>query len=58
MTPDNVWPLDRSWLLTTDYDLWATRLAGPAALIAAIEADPELETTRFGRRPESTDIEE
>ncbi|WP_328304507.1 hypothetical protein [Actinomycetospora sp. NBC_00405] len=45
-TPTNVWPADRSWLITTDYDLWSTRLAGPPELTAALEGDPELETVR------------
>ena len=46
-TPDNIWPVDRSWLLTTDWDLWGTRIAGPPDVIAAIEADPELETVHY-----------
>jgi len=33
--------------LTTDWDLWGTRIAGPPDVIAAIEADPELETVRY-----------
>lgn len=51
-TPDNIWPADRSWLLWTDYDLWGTRLIGSPDLVAAIDADPELETVDFTfRRP-------
>jgi hypothetical protein len=46
-TPSNLWPADRSWLLWTDYDLWATDVHGSATVIAAIEADPELETLRW-----------
>jgi hypothetical protein len=45
-TPDNVWPADRSWLLTTDWDLWGTRVAGSPDVVASLEADPELETLR------------
>lgn len=47
VTPDNIWPVDRSWLITTDYDLWGTRVAGSTELVAALEADPELETIRW-----------
>lgn len=47
VTPDNIWPVDRSWLLTTDYDLWGTRIAGSPEVVAAVEADPELETIRY-----------
>ncbi|ALG09868.1 hypothetical protein [Kibdelosporangium phytohabitans] len=47
MTPSNLWPADRSWLVYTDWDLWATRVSGPPALIRAIEAHPDLETVRW-----------
>ena len=43
-TPSNFWALDRTWFAYTDWDLWATKVNGPVALIAALEADPELET--------------
>jgi hypothetical protein len=43
-TPSNVWPADRSWLLWTDWDLGATKVNGTPALIADIQADPDLET--------------
>lgn len=43
-TPSNFWAIDRSWFVFTDWDLWATKVNGPPDLIAALEADPELET--------------
>jgi hypothetical protein len=42
-SPSNLWPADRSWLVYTDWDLWGTKVSGDASLIAALEADPELE---------------
>ncbi|MEJ2863944.1 hypothetical protein [Actinomycetospora flava] len=51
LTPDNIWPADRSWLLWTDYDLWGTRVIGAPDLVAAIEADPDLETIGFTYHP-------
>jgi hypothetical protein len=50
-TPDNIWPADRSWLLWTNHDLWATRLIGPPALIASVDGDAELESEPFVYRP-------
>ncbi|MEU7206553.1 hypothetical protein [Streptomyces sp. NPDC045470] len=29
-SPSNLWAADRSWVLCTDYDLWATKVCGPA----------------------------
>lgn len=46
-TPDNIWPVDRSWLLWTEHDLWSTRVIGSPSLVAAIDSDPELETVSF-----------
>ncbi|MFF7994659.1 hypothetical protein ACFZDG_33395 [Kitasatospora xanthocidica] len=46
-SPSNLWAADRSWVLCTDYDLWATKVAGPPALIEALLADPELEALRL-----------
>ena len=43
-TPSNFWAMDRSWFVYTDWDLWATEVNGPPTLIAALEADAELET--------------
>jgi hypothetical protein len=42
--PNNIWPADRSWFIYTDYDLWATKVSGSEALIAAICEDDTLET--------------
>jgi hypothetical protein len=41
-TPSNWWPLDRSWMVYTDWDLWATKVSGPTDLIALVESDPDL----------------
>ncbi|NMO93215.1 hypothetical protein [Actinomycetospora sp. TBRC 11914] len=46
VTPDNIWPIDRNWLLTTDYDLWGTRIAGSPEVVHAVETDPKLESVR------------
>ncbi|WP_330334431.1 hypothetical protein OHS33_34895 [Streptomyces sp. NBC_00536] len=46
-TPSNLWAHDRSWVLCTDYDLWATKLSGPAPLIEALLDDPEIEALRL-----------
>ena len=46
-SPSNLAAADRSWATWTDNDLWGTRVAGPVELIAAIEADSELETIRL-----------
>lgn len=35
-SPSNLWADDRSWVLRTDYDLWATKIAGSPALINAL----------------------
>ncbi|HEY2354158.1 MAG TPA: hypothetical protein VGH79_04585 [Gaiellaceae bacterium] len=43
-SPTNMWPTDQSWLVYTDYDLWATRVSGSVDLIEALKSDPELET--------------
>ncbi|MBW5483521.1 hypothetical protein [Streptomyces bambusae] len=46
-TPSNLWPLDRSWVVCTDYDLWATKVAGPARLVEALLGDTEIEAVRL-----------
>ena len=46
-TPSNLWPTDKSWFVYTDWDLMATKVSGPAELVAAIEADDELESLRW-----------
>ncbi|MFG3259603.1 hypothetical protein [Streptomyces sp. NPDC048172] len=46
-TPSNLWAEDRSWVVCTDHDLWATKVAGPAPLIAALLDDGEIEAVRL-----------
>ncbi|MFF9645346.1 hypothetical protein [Kitasatospora aureofaciens] len=46
-SPSNLWAVDRSWVLCTDYDLWATKVAGPARLIEELLNDPEIEAVRL-----------
>lgn len=43
-TPANIWPLDRSWLVYTDYDLWATKVSGSSTLINELRTNSHLET--------------
>jgi hypothetical protein len=50
-SPSNLWAEDRSWCLCTDYDLWATKVAGPPALIEALSSDVELEAVRLSWAP-------
>ncbi|MFF8731323.1 hypothetical protein ACF073_33295 [Streptomyces sp. NPDC015171] len=46
-SPSNLWAEDRSWVLCTDYDLWASKLSGPAPLVEALLRDPEIEAVRL-----------
>ncbi|WP_116209649.1 hypothetical protein [Streptomyces olivoreticuli] len=46
-SPSNLWPEDRSWIVYTDYDLWETKIVGPAALINALVGDTEIEAVRL-----------
>ncbi|WP_326948490.1 hypothetical protein OG439_06740 [Amycolatopsis sp. NBC_01307] len=46
-SPANLWAEDRSWCLCTDYDLWATKVAGPSALVEALLSDVEIEAVRL-----------
>lgn len=48
-SPSNVWSIDRSWFVWTDWDLWATKVSGPLGLIEAIRSDPELESIEWSR---------
>lgn len=43
-TPANIWPPDRSWLVYTDYDLWATKVSGSLELIKELRTNALLET--------------
>jgi hypothetical protein len=45
--PSNFWAQDRSWVLCTDYDLWATKVAGPDPLVEALLDDTEIEALRL-----------
>ncbi|GAA3385607.1 hypothetical protein GCM10017750_64920 [Streptomyces racemochromogenes] len=46
-SPSSLWPRDRSWVVCTDYDPWATKLAGPAALTEALLNDVDMEAVRL-----------
>ncbi|MFJ3086812.1 hypothetical protein [Streptomyces sp. NPDC086838] len=46
-SPSNLWADDRSWVLCTDYNLWATKVAGPPALTSALLNDSEIEVVRL-----------
>ncbi|MEU1286660.1 hypothetical protein [Kitasatospora sp. NPDC005856] len=46
-SPSNLWAEDRSWVLCTDYDLWATKVVGPPALMEALLNDSEIEAVRL-----------
>ncbi|UWE07572.1 hypothetical protein [Actinacidiphila bryophytorum] len=50
-SPSNLWAEDHSWVTCTDYDLWATKVAGPAPLIDALLSDPEIEAIRLPWSP-------
>jgi hypothetical protein len=43
-SPNILWPEDRSWCVATEIDFDSTLVGGSAALVAAILADPDLET--------------
>jgi hypothetical protein len=51
-TPSNIWPMDRSWFVWTDWDLWGTKVSGSQELIAAINAESELETIDWTCEPQ------
>jgi hypothetical protein len=44
--PEYVWPVDRSWIVNTDYDLASTYLACSQMTAQALEEDPALEILR------------
>lgn len=50
--PQNVWDLAETWIVYTDYDLWATRVSGPTDLITRLLNDDRLETDRLPDVPE------
>jgi len=47
-SPSNIWPVDRSWFVYTDADLWGTKISGSHELISCLVADDELETVELG----------
>jgi hypothetical protein len=40
----NLWPVDRSWFVYTDYDLCGTKVSGARDLVDRVLEDPEIET--------------
>jgi hypothetical protein len=50
-SPSNIWAEDHSWVLCTDYDLWATKVAGPGPLVDALLTDTEIEALRLPWAP-------
>ncbi|WP_067834592.1 hypothetical protein [Nocardia lijiangensis] len=46
-SPSNMWAADRSWITWSDWDLCATKVAGPTELIEALQAAPDLEAVRL-----------
>ncbi|MFN8020506.1 MAG: hypothetical protein U0Q03_03155 [Acidimicrobiales bacterium] len=43
-TPSNWWPIDRSWFVYTDYDLWGTKFSGDVSMVASLADVADLET--------------
>ena len=48
MAPQLLWPAGHEWVLASELDWDSTIVAGPAALVAAILADPRLEAYPVG----------
>ncbi len=46
-TPSNWWPLDRSWFVYTDWDLWGTKFSGTRSLVASLADVLDLETIEW-----------
>ncbi len=42
-TPSNWWPLDRSWMVFTDWDLWGTKVSGPLELVDELRSSRSIE---------------
>ncbi|WP_157695520.1 hypothetical protein [Nakamurella panacisegetis] len=51
-TPTNVWAVDRSWFVYTDYDLLATKISGPRLLIDRLMSRPDVEAVFWKRSAE------
>jgi hypothetical protein len=52
-SPNLVWPVDRAWVMVTEVDFDSTVVAGGPELVAALLADPRLETLEL---PEGADL--
>ncbi|MGW8332832.1 hypothetical protein ACWGLE_33630 [Streptomyces sp. NPDC055897] len=50
-SPSNIWPVDRSWVTFTHFDLHGTKVAGPTPLIEALLNSPGLEAVRLPWKP-------
>ncbi|GAA0402418.1 hypothetical protein [Streptomyces luteireticuli] len=50
-SPSNIWPVDRSWVTFTHFDLHGTKVAGPTPLIEALLGHPGLEALRLPWKP-------
>ncbi|MBY8864011.1 hypothetical protein K7711_46640 [Nocardia sp. CA2R105] len=46
-SPSNLWAANRSWITWSDWDLCATKVAGPTELTEELQAKPELEALRL-----------
>ena len=42
-TPNNFWPIDKSWMVYTDHDLWGTLISGSQDLITTLKSNSMLE---------------
>jgi hypothetical protein len=43
-SPTNLWPVDRSWFVWTDYDLEGTKVSGSRALVDSVDVAPTIES--------------
>jgi hypothetical protein len=43
-TPEFWWPVDRAWVVWTDYDLMGSKVFGSKPLIDALRSDPKIKT--------------
>ncbi|MGE7388990.1 hypothetical protein ACQKM2_26285 [Streptomyces sp. NPDC004126] len=50
-SPSTLWAADHSWVVCSDYDLWASKVAGPGPLVEALLGDAELEVLRMPPAP-------
>lgn len=52
-TPSNVWPVDRSWFVLTDWDITSTCVWGTRETVDAVRRHPDLETAEWTREGEA-----